>query len=225
MLYRIRPYLHRVALFTAIVLAGLAGVAYLYVSASGAQGETAEHDAQRLAAVAELETQKSLTAAAKRDLTERRQELDRRTAQLEADRQAAMAGLTTSQDAESLSQRINRHAVERGMEIMYFQTADTVTVITGEETLTFIDEGAPNIRRISEACQRIETGQPTGKQQLPAVTYVFKTRGGKDGQIGLIGLVGDTLTTRIEALEIVREDELSDDWTMKVCMHVPYGET
>ena len=224
MLYRIKPYLQRGTALTALVLAGLVGIAYLFVSASGSHDEAAQFDTQRLAAVAALETQKAQTAEETRDLTKKRQELDDKKEQLGADRQlASIAALTTSRDAKGLGNRVINYAVVKGLDIVDFQTADTVTVITDEETLTFIDEGAPNIRRISETCVRIESEELTGELQLPTVTYAFKTRGSREAQFGLIGLGGDTGTTRIEALEIVREDEHADLWTMKVCMHVPYG--
>ena len=225
MIYRIKLYLHRGTAVTALVLAGLIGIAFLYVSASGSHDEAANLDAQRVATVAELETQKSRTAAETRDLTSKRQELDEKNKQLQADRQlASIASLTTSRDAKGLDNRVINFAIVKGLEIVDFFKADTVTVITDEEILTFIDEDAPDIRRISETCPRIESEEPTGELQLPTVTYAFKTRGNREAQFGLIGLGGDTGTTRIETLEIVREDELSDVWTMKVCMHVPYGE-
>ena len=224
MLYRIKPYLQRGTTLAALVLAGLVGIAYLYVSASGSHDEATELDKQRVATLAELETQKSRTAAETRNLTKKRQELDEKEEQLVADRQlASIASLTTSRDAKGLGNRVINFAIVKGLEIVDFQTSDTVTVITDEEILTYIDEDAPNIRRISETCPRIESEEPTGELQLPTVTYAFKTRGSREAQFGLIGLVGDTGTTRIETLEIIREDELSDVWTMKVCMHVPYG--
>ena len=224
MLYRIKPYLQRGTTLAALVLAGLVGIAYLYVSASGSHDEATELDKQRVSTLAELETQKSRTAAETRNLTKKRQELDEKEEQLVADRQlASIASLTTSRDAKGLGNRVINFAIVKGLEIVDFQTSDTVTVITDEEILTYIDEDAPNIRRISETCPRIESEEPTGELQLPTVTYAFKTRGSREAQFGLIGLVGDTGTTRIEILEIIREDELSDVWTMKVCMHVPYG--
>ena len=224
MLYRIKPYLQRGTTLAALVLAGLVGIAYLYVSASGSHDEATELDKQRVSTLAELETQKSRTAAETRNLTKKRQELDEKEEQLVADRQlASIASLTTSRDAKGLGNRVINFAIVKGLEIVDFQTSDTVTVITDEEILTYIDEDAPNIRRISETCPRIESEEPTGELQLPTVTYAFKTRGSREAQFGLIGLVGDTGTTRIETLEIIREDELSDVWTMKVCMHVPYG--
>ena len=224
MLYRIKPYLHRGTALTALVLAGLVGIAFLFVSASDSHDEAEDLAAQRGATLAELETQKSLTAEETRELTKKRQELDEKKDQLEADRQlASIASLTTSRDAKGLGNRVINFAIVKGLESVYTLTADTVTAITDEATLTFIDEEAPNIRRISEACPRIEAEEPTGELQLPTVTYAFKTRGSREAQFGLIGLVGDTGTTRIEALEIIREDELSDMWTMEVCMHVPYG--
>ena len=224
MLYRIKPYLQRGTALAALVLAGLVGITYLYVSASGSHDEAGELEAQRVATLAERETQKSRTAAETRDLTKKRQELDEKKDQLSADRQlASIASLTTSRDAKGLGNRVINFAIVKGLEIVDFQTSDTVTVITDEEILTYIDEDAPNIRRISETCPRIESEEPTGELQLPTVTYAFKTRGSREAQFGLIGLVGDTGTTRIETLEIIREDELSDVWTMKVCMHVPYG--
>ena len=224
MLYRIKPYLRRGTALAALVLVGLVGIAYLYVSASGSHDEATELDKQRVSTLAELETQKSRTAAETRNLTKKRQELDEKEEQLVADRQlASIASLTTSRDAKGLGNRVINFAIVKGLEIVDFQTSDTVTVITDEEILTYIDEDAPNIRRISETCPRIESEEPTGELQLPTVTYAFKTRGSREAQFGLIGLVGDTGTTRIEILEIIREDELSDVWTMKVCMHVPYG--
>ena len=224
MLYRIKPYLQRGTTLAALVLVGLVGIAYLYVSASGSHDEATELDKQRVSTLAELETQKSRTAAETRNLTKKRQELDEKEEQLVADRQlASIASLTTSRDAKGLGNRVINFAIVKGLEIVDFQTSDTVTVITDEEILTYIDEDAPNIRRISETCPRIESEEPTGELQLPTVTYAFKTRGSREAQFGLIGLVGDTGTTRIETLEIIREDELSDVWTMKVCMHVPYG--
>ena len=224
MLYRTKPYLQRGTILAALVLAGLVGIAYLFLSASGSHDEAADLEAQRVATLAERETQKSLTAAETRDLTRMRQELDEKKDQLNADRQlASIASLTTSRDAKGLDNRVINFAIVKGLEIVDFFKADTVTVITDEETLTYIDEDAPNIRRISEACPTIESEEPTGELQLHTVTYAFKTLGSREAQFGLIGLVGDTGTTRIETLEIIREDELADVWSMKVCMHVPYG--
>lgn len=224
MLYRIKPYLHRSTALAALALAGLLGAAYLYVSASGSHDEAANLDVQRVATLAERETQKSRTAAEARDLTKKRQELDEKMEQLRADRQlASIAFLTSSRDAKGLGNRIINYAVVKGLEIVDILTADTVTVINEEETITFIDEDAPNIRRIAETCERIKSEETEGELQIPTVTYAFKTKGNREAQFGLIGLGGDTGTTRIETLEIVREGELSDVWTMKVCMHVPYG--
>ena len=224
MLYHIKPYLQRGTTLTVIALVGLVGIAYLYVSASGSHDEAADLEAQRVAALAELETQKSRTADETRKLTRKRQELDEKNAQLGADRRiASIAALTTSRDAKGLGNRVINYAVLKGLVIIDSQIADTVTVITDEETLTYIDEDAANIRRISETCERLESDEPSGELQIPTVTYAFKTLGNREAQFGLIGLGGDTGTTVIEALEIVREDEFSDEWTMRVCMHVPYG--
>ncbi|MYD51484.1 MAG: hypothetical protein F4W93_08370 [Dehalococcoidia bacterium] len=224
MFYQIKSYLQRGITLTVIAIAGLVGIAYLYVSASGSHDEAAELETQRVAALAELETQKSRTADETRKLTQKRQELDERNAQLGADRQiASIAALTTSRDAKGLGNRVINYAVLKGLVIVDSQIADTVTVITEEETLTYIDEDASNIRRISETCERLESDEPSGELQIPTVTYAFKTLGDREAQFGLIGLGGDTGTTFIEALEIVREEEFSDVWTMRVCMHVPYG--
>ena len=224
MLYRIKPYFRRSAALAALVLAGLAAIAYLFVSASDSRAEASDLDKQRVSALAEWETQKSRTAAETRDLTKKRQELDEKQEQLVADRRlASIANLTSSRDAKGLGNRIINYAIVMGLEIVDLQTADTVTVLTDEKTLTLIDPDAPNIRRISETCERIESDEPTGELQLPTVTYAFKTKGSREAQFGLIGLGGDTGTTRIETLEIIRDDELSGVWTMKVCMHVPYG--
>ena len=224
MLYRIRPYVHRATALTALALAVLVGIAYLYLSASGSHDEAADLEEQRVATLAELETQKSRTAAETRDLTKARQDLEDKQEQLTADRHLASIGaLTTSRDAKVLGNQIINYAIVKGLENIYSLTADTVTVITDEETLTYIDEEAANIRRISENCPRIESDDPTDELQLPTVTYAFKTRGSREAQFGLIGLIGDTGTTRIETLEMVRDDESPDMWTMTVCMHVPYG--
>ncbi len=225
MLYRIKSYMNRKTALGFLALLGLAGVAYLYVSASGAQDESAALEAQRVSAIAEFETQKSRTAAATRDLTQERQQLAAKQERLESDRlTASIANLTTTQEAKSLRNRVINYVIENNLEIIDFQSADTVTVITAEETLTFIDDDAPNVRRIVETCLRTESEDPAGDQQLATVTYTLKTRGGRDAQIGLVGLAGDTRTTRVETLEIVREDDDSDVWNMKMCMHVPYGE-
>ncbi|MDE2716744.1 MAG: hypothetical protein OXI33_06970 [Chloroflexota bacterium] len=224
MFYHIKSYLQRGITLAVIAIAGLVGIVYLYVSASGSLDEAADLETQRVAALAELETQKSRTAAETRKLTQKRQELDERNAQLGADRQiASIAALTTSRDAKGLGNRVINYAVLKGLVIVDSQIADTVTVITEEETLTYIDEDASNIRRISETCERLESDEPSGELQIPTVTYAFKTLGDREAQFGLIGLGGDTGTTFIEALEIVREEEFSDVWTMRVCMHVPYG--
>ena len=194
------------------------------MSASGSHDEATDLEVQRVAALAELETQKSRTADETRKLTQKRQELDEKKEQLGADRQvASIAALTTSRDAKILGNRVINYAVLKGLKIIDSQNADTVTVITNEGTLTYIDEDAANIRRITETCERLESENPSGELQIPTVTYAFKTTGDREAQFGLIGLGGDTGTTLIEALEIVREDEFSDEWTMRVCMHVPYG--
>ena len=224
MLYHIKQYLQRGTALAVIAIAGLVGIAYLYVSASGSHDEAADLEAQRVAAVAELETQKSRTADETRRLTQKRQELDEKNEQLGADRQLASIGaLTTSRDAKGLGNRVINYAVLKGLAIIDSQIADTVTVITDEKTVTYIDDEAANIRRISETCERLESDDPSGELQIPTVTYAFKTTGNREAQFGLIGLGGDTGTTLIEALELVRDDEFSDEWTMRVCMHVPYG--
>ena len=224
MLYHIKPYLQRGTALTVIAIAGLVGIGYLYVSASGSHDEATDLEVQRVAALAELETQKSRTADETRKLTQKRQELDEKKEQLGADRQvASIAALTTSRDAKILGNRVINYAVLKGLKIIDSQNADTVTVITNEGTLTYIDEDAANIRRITETCERLESENPSGELQIPTVTYAFKTTGDREAQFGLIGLGGDTGTTLIEALEIVREDEFSDEWTMRACMHVPYG--
>ena len=225
MLYRIKPFLNRWTALAALVVVVFAGLAYLYESASGSREEASGLDYLRLAAVIKLETQKWETAAASRDLTGKRQELEQKKEQLEVDRQlASIANLTTAQDAEGLGSRIINYAVDNRLEIVDFQNAKTVTVITPEETLTFIDGSAPNVRRITETCDRLKNDDPSEGWHLPTVTYTFKTRGGKDAQIGLIGLAGDAGTARVETLDMVREDDLADEWSLKVCLHVPYAE-
>ena len=42
MLYRIKPYLRRGTALVALVLAGLVGIAFLYVSASGSHDEAGQ---------------------------------------------------------------------------------------------------------------------------------------------------------------------------------------
>ena len=225
MLYRIKKFLNRGTALAALAVVVFAGLAYLYVSASGSREEASDIDYLRLAAVVELETQKWQTAATTIELTGKRQELERKKQQLEVDRQiASIASLTTAQDAEGLGSRIINYAVDNRLEIVDFQNAKTVTVITPEETLTFIDGSASNVRRITETCDRLKNDDPSEGWHLPTLTYTFKTRGGKDAQIGLIGLAGDAGTARVETLDMVREDDTADEWSLKVCMHVPYGE-
>lgn len=225
MLYRIKPFLNRWTALAVLVVVVFAGLAYLYVSASGYRDETGGFDYLRLAAVVKLETQKWDTAAASRDLTGKRQELEQKKELLDVDRQlASIANLTTAQDAEGLGSRIINYAVDNRLEIVDFQNAKTVTVITLEETLTFIDGSAPNVRRITETCDRLKNDDPSEGWRLPTVTYTFMTRGGKDAQVGLIGLAGDAGTARVETLDMVREDDLADEWSLRVCMHVPYAE-
>ena len=225
MLYRIRTFLNRWTALAALVVIVFAGLAYFYVSASGSRDEADGFDKLRLAAVVELETQKLQTAATTIELTGKRQELERKREQLEVDRQLASIGnLTTAQDAEGLGSRIINFAVDNGLEIVDFQNAMTVTVITPEETLTFIDGSATNVRRITETCDRLKIDDPDEGWHLPTVTYTFRTRGGKDAQIGLIGLAEGTSTGRIETLDMIREDDQTDEWSLKVCVHVPYAE-
>lgn len=225
MLYRIKPLFSRWTALAVLVVVVFAGLAYLYVSASGSREEASGIDYLRLAAVVKLETQKWDTAAASRDLTGKRQELEQKKEQLDVDRQlASIANLTTAQDAEGLGSRIINYAVDNRLEIVDFQNAKTVTVITLEETLTFIDGSAPNVRRITETCDRLKNDDPSEGWHLPTVTYTFMTRGGKDAQVGLIGLAGDAGTARVETLDMVREDDLADEWSLRVCMHVPYAE-
>ena len=224
MITLVRTNLHRGTALVALIVVGLAAIAFLIVSASGSLNEAADLDDQRVAMLAELETQKSRTAVETRELTRVRQELDEKNDQLSANRQlASIASLTTATDAKGLGNRVINFAIVKGLEVVDLKTADTVTVITDEGISTFIDEDAPDIREISENCPRIESEEPSGELQIPTVTYAFKTRGNREAQFGLIGLGGDTGTTRIETLELVREEELIDVWTMKVCMHVPYG--
>ena len=126
MLYHIKPYLQRGTTLTVIALVGLVGIAYLYVSASGSHDEAADLEAQRVATLADLETQKARTADETRKLTQKRQELDEKNEQLGADRQlASIAALTTSRDAKVLGNRVINYAVLKGLEIIDSQTLPT----------------------------------------------------------------------------------------------------
>lgn len=63
-----------------------------------------------------------------------------------------------------------------------------------------------------------------GGIDFPTFTYSFEAKGSTGALIGLLGLAGDTPTTRIETLELTREPGQPDVWNMKLGLLVPYGE-
>lgn len=232
MFYRLKPYLRRNAPLVVLVIAGLAGVGYLLFSLSGARGELADTldeaetvERRRAAAVSDTEEQRTRKADAAADLVQKRQQLDRVTEKLRADREAASIGsLTSSRDAADLDNQIFDYADNlAGVDL---QRAETVTTIDGAEVVIFIGTDTPeaDVERIERDCPGTVNEDPEADILLPTFTYTFEVQGGRNALINLLGLAESAPTTRIETLELIRQDAPQDVWKMKVCMHVPYGE-
>lgn len=223
MLYRIKPYLRRDTALAVLALAGFLCAAFPFVSASGTRDEVADLERQRAAAAAALETQASQTAEQDAKVAQMRQTLDQSIKQFETDREAAsISSLTTAAEAEDLGDRIITYTSENPLNIVNFYAVETVTAISDEGILIFIDPDTTDARRITEVCPNTKMKEPPADDmKIPTFTYTFTAWGEKDPLIGLVGLANDTRTTRIEALEITQRPGW---WSMMVCMHVPYGE-
>ena len=234
MFYRLKPYLRRNALLVVLVVAGLAGVGYMLFSLSGARGDLADTlderdtvERRRAVAVSDAEEQRAREAAAAADLVQKRQELDRVTEKLRMDSEAAsISSLTSSRDAEGLDNQIFDAAARNRLDIVDFQSAETVTTIDGAEVVIFIKTDTPeaDAQRIERDCPGTVNEDPQADILLPTFTYTFEVQGGRNALINLLGLAESAPTTRIETLELNRLDSPPDVWNMKVCMHVPYGE-
>ena len=234
MFYQLKPYLRRNALLVVLVVAGLAGVGYMLFSLSGARGGLADTlderdtvERRRVAAVSDTEEQRAREAAAATDLVQKRQELDRVTEKLRMDSEAAsISSLTSSRDAEGLDNQIFDAAARNRLDIVDFQSAETVTTIDGAEVVIFIKTDTPeaDAQRIKRDCPGTVNEDPQADILLPTFTYTFEVQGGRNALINLLGLAESAPTTRIETLELNRLGSPPDVWNMKVCMHVPYGE-
>ena len=57
-----------------------------------------------------------------------------------------------------------------------------------------------------------------------SIEYRFRAKGQPVALIGLLGTVNDTLTARIESLDLNRDSDDTSVWSMNVALLVPYGD-
>ena len=57
-----------------------------------------------------------------------------------------------------------------------------------------------------------------------SIEYRFRAKGQPVSLIGLLGTVNDTLTARIESLDLNRDSDDTSVWSMNVALLVPYGD-
>ena len=60
--------------------------------------------------------------------------------------------------------------------------------------------------------------------KFPSIEYRFRAKGQPVALIGLLGTVNDTLTARIESLDLNRDSDDTSVWSMNVALLVPYGD-
>ena len=60
--------------------------------------------------------------------------------------------------------------------------------------------------------------------EFPSIEYRFRAKGQPVALIGLLGTVNDTLTARIESLDLNRDSDDTSVWSMNVALLVPYGD-
>ena len=63
-----------------------------------------------------------------------------------------------------------------------------------------------------------------GGVEFPAIEYRFRAKGQPVALIGLLGTVNDTLTARIESLDLNRDSDDTSVWSMNLALLVPYGD-
>ena len=63
-----------------------------------------------------------------------------------------------------------------------------------------------------------------GGVEFPAIEYRFRAKGQPVALIGLLGTVNDTLTARIESLDLNRASDDTSVWSMNLALLVPYGD-
>jgi multidrug efflux pump subunit AcrA (membrane-fusion protein) len=138
MLYRIKPYIRLDTALTAVILIGFVGVGYLFTSVSNALNESTDLGEQQARAELDLQAQKAQTATVIAESARKQQELVRRRAQSQADRQAAsVSSLTSFSQAEALGKQLVDYAVGNGLDIVGSQSARGVASIGGIEFPTF----------------------------------------------------------------------------------------
>ena len=60
--------------------------------------------------------------------------------------------------------------------------------------------------------------------EFPSIEYRFRAKGQPVALIGLLGTVNDTLTARIESLDLNRDSDHTSVWSMNLALLVPYGD-
>ena len=60
--------------------------------------------------------------------------------------------------------------------------------------------------------------------EFPSIEYRFRAKGQPVALIGLLGTVNDTLTARIESLDLNRDSDDTSVWSMNLALLVPYGD-
>jgi hypothetical protein len=151
---------------------------------------------------------------------------------LEEQRAAAVTDLDAQkvQTAVSVAQIASRRQelAQRGEQSQVDREAASVSQLTSlsdAEALgnQLIDYAAGNELGII-GFQSARSTTTIGGIEFPTFTYTFEAQGSTGALIGLLGLAGDTPTTRIVTLELTRERGQLDVWNMKLGLLVPYGE-
>ena len=132
--------------------------------------------------------------------------------------------LLRAQDVESWLKELEL----RKKEAREYQAAASVsrlTSVTGAEGLaTKIAEFAGANALELDDFETTKGPRVVGGVEFPAIEYRFRAKGQPVALIGLLGTVNDTLTARIESLDLNRDSDDTSVWSMNLALLVPYGD-
>jgi hypothetical protein len=150
-------------------------------------------------------------------------EVQRATAEADLEAQKAQSEATLAELLRKQQELVQRR--EQSQKNREAASVSSLTSFADAEALgnQLIEYAAGNELGVIgfQSARRVTT---IGGIEFPTFTYSFEARGGTGALIGLLGLAGDTPTTRIETLELTRERGQPDVWNMKLGLLVPYGE-
>ena len=132
--------------------------------------------------------------------------------------------LLRAQDVESWLKELEL----RKKEAREYQAAASVSRLTSvteaEGLATKIAEFAGANALDLDDFETIKGPRVIGGVEFPAIEYRFRAKGQPVALIGLLGTVNDTLTARIESLDLNRDSDDTSVWSMNLALLVPYGD-